>query len=256
MAVVVVAQLAGLIAMVIVLPLLPPGAPQARDLFWGAAAGVTVGIGIPLLYRALAVGRMAVVAPTTAVCAVLIPVTTAMVLGERPRSTTLAGIGLALVSIVLAGRHDHRADPPVSVTTGPGAGSGFWLALAAGVGIGLFYLTLARAAPTAGLWPVLVARSSSVLLLGGAAIVRRQSLRMALPVAAMVVAAGVIDMISNALYLIATHHGSLSVVVTLSSLYPASTVVLALVVLGERLGVLQVVGIVCALVAVLLIVAR
>jgi uncharacterized membrane protein len=79
---------------------------------------------------------------------------------------------------------------------------------------------------------------------------------MAAPVAATVIAGGVIDMLANALYLIATHNGPLSVVVTLSSLYPASTVVLALAVLGERLSVVQGAGIACALIAVLLIVGR
>ena len=79
-------------------------------------------------------------------------------------------------------------------------------------------------------------------------------MRMAAPVAAIVIAAGVVDMLANALYLIATRYGSLSVVVTLSSLYPASTVILARVILGERLSALQGVGIACALIAVVLIV--
>ena len=73
-------------------------------------------------------------------------------------------------------------------------------------------------------------------------------------VAAIAVAGGILDMLANLLYLVATRHGPLSIVVTFSSLYPASTVLLARTVLGERLNALQIAGIVCALVAVLLIV--
>jgi uncharacterized membrane protein len=79
---------------------------------------------------------------------------------------------------------------------------------------------------------------------------------MATSVAAIASVGGVIDMLANALYLLATHSGPLSVVVTLTSLYPATTVVLALAVLGERLSGRQGAGIVCALIAVLLIVGR
>ncbi len=198
---------------------------------------------------------MAVVAPTTAVCAVAIPVTAAMLLGERPSAGQMVGIALAIVAIVLvsqqrspageAGHHTlalHRLPP------------GLGLALLSGVAIGFFFLALARTASTAGLWPLLAARFVSVGFFGVAAVASGRSLRMAAPVAAIVIAAGIVDMLANALYLVATRYGPLSLVVPLSSLYPASTVVLARVVLGERLSAWQGVGIACALVAVLLIV--
>ena len=248
-----VSQSSGMVLLAVMLPLLPDAAPAMRDLGWGAVAGLAVGTGLALLYRALAVGRMAVVAPATAVCAVVIPVMAAMLLGERPGLRTLAGIALALVSLVLVSQ--QRAAPGAHPAAGlPSSGLG--LALLAGVGIGVFFLSLARTASTAGLWPLLAARCASAALFGVSTLARRWSLRMPPPVAAMVIAGGVIDMLANALYLIATHNGPLSVVVTLSSLYPASTVVLALAVLGERLSVLQGAGIACALIAVLLIVGR
>jgi drug/metabolite transporter (DMT)-like permease len=256
-AVVVVSQFSGMVVLAVMLPLLPDAAPAMRDLIWGAVAGVAIGAGLALLYRALAIGRMVVVAPTTAVCAVVIPVMAAMLLGERPGSRTLVGIALAIVSIVLVSQQRTRAAQGEHLPAAtPGPPSGLGLALLSGVAIGLFFLSLARTAPTAGLWPLLVARFASVALCGVSAIAGGRSLRMAAPVAAIVIAGGVIDMLANALYLIATHHGPLSVVVTLSSLYPAGTVVLALAVLGERLSALQGAGIACALVAVLLIVGR
>src|SRR5215210_204710 len=91
--VVVLSQLSGLVLLGLLLPLLPPASPSRTDLLWGAAAGLTGGIGVALLYRALAIGTMAVVAPTTAVCAVAIPVVVSVFLGERPVPPAVAGIG-------------------------------------------------------------------------------------------------------------------------------------------------------------------
>jgi len=240
----------GLVVLALMLPVLPAADPTRRDLFFGAVAGVAVGAGIGLLYRALAIGRMAVIAPTTAVCAVVIPVIVAMLWGERPGATTLVGIALAIASIALISRQRTTMGP----TGNPRAG--FGLALASGVGIGVFFLALSRVAPSAGLWPLLVARAVPALLFGIALIGDRRPLSMSRTLAAMVIGGGVLDMFANVLYLLATHHGPLSVVVTLSSLYPASTVLLALAALGERLTVLQAIGIACALLAVLLIVSR
>ena len=95
-AVVIVSQLAGLLLLAAMMPFLPDAQPSTRDLWWGMAAGVSGGVGVGLLYRALAVGTMALVAPTTAVCAVVIPVLAAVALGERPSMRVVAGIVLAL----------------------------------------------------------------------------------------------------------------------------------------------------------------
>jgi drug/metabolite transporter (DMT)-like permease len=123
------------------------------------------------------------------------------------------------------------------------------------VAIGLFFLSLAQAGSEAGMWPLLMARVVSVGLFALAALVGRRSMRMPAGVAALAIVCGVMDMLANALYLLAAQQGPLSIVVTLSSLYPASTVLLARVVLGERLNQWQVSGVGCALAAVLLIVS-
>jgi drug/metabolite transporter (DMT)-like permease len=105
------------------------------------------------------------------------------------------------------------------------------------------------------MWPLVASRGVSVLFFGPLALVSRASIRMPMRVAALALVCGVIDMLANALYLLATRHGPLSIVVTLSSLYPASTVLLARVVLGERLNLWQIFGVGCALAAVVLIVS-
>ena len=246
-ATVVVSQAAGLLLLVLLIPFLPAAA-TGSDLLWGGAAGLAGGIGVGLLYRALAIGTMAVVAPTTAVCAVLIPGAAETIAGERLGARTVAGILLALVAIVLVSQ--QSADD-----RGASGRKGLGLAVMSGVAIGFFYLALARTSADAGLWPLVAARGVSVSLFLGLAVAGRQPLRMAARPLAVVVGCGVLDMAANALYLLATRQGALSAVVTLASLYPASTVLLARVVLGERLSGRQAVGIVSALVAVVLIVS-
>jgi drug/metabolite transporter (DMT)-like permease len=254
--VVLVSQASGLVLLALMLPLLPPASPTRPDLLWGAAAGLTGGIGVALLYRALAIGTMAVVAPTTAVCAVAIPVVVSVLLGERPVPLAVAGISLGIVSIVLVSRQHSGAEPAghsLGATRRLPAGVG--TALASGVAIGFFFLSLAQTRSAAGMWPILVARLVSVTLFGTLAIAGRHSVRMPAPLAGLVILAGAIDMLANALYLLAAWQGPLSIVVTLSSLYPASTVLLARVVLGERLNSWQVTGVGCALAAIVLIVS-
>jgi drug/metabolite transporter (DMT)-like permease len=251
-AVVVIAQSAGLLALLLIVPFLPESSPSIPDLAWGGAAGVAGGAGVGLLYRALAVGRMAVVAPTTAVCAVVIPAAAGLLAGDRLATHTAIGMALALTAIVLVSRETGGSDARDGQHGLVPRGT--VIALAAGVAIGLFFLALARAAPAAGMWPLVCARFGSVALFGVLAIGTGQSLRLPRPIVKLAVSAGVLDMGANALYLLASQGGPLSVIVTLASLYPASTVLLARIVLGERLNTWQLSGVMCALVAIALIV--
>jgi uncharacterized membrane protein len=252
-AAVAVSQFAGLVLLAAMIAFLP-GVPSSRDLLWGVSAGLTGGAGVALLYRALAVGTMAVVAPTTAVCAVVVPVLAAFAMGERLKAITAAGIGLAIVGIFLVSqqeRPEHAADLRTTMrTVPPGIGIAVW----SGVAIGLFFLSLARTTGQGGLWPLLFARVTSVLLFVAIAVVTSRPLGMPAGVLKLAVGGGIFDMLANALYVVAARSGPLSVVVTLASLYPASTVVLAHVVLGERLSPMQKAGIFCTLTAVVVIV--
>jgi drug/metabolite transporter (DMT)-like permease len=254
-AVVVVSQLSGVVLLLAMLPFLPGSTPSTADIAWGAAAGVGGGVGVALLYRALAIGTMAVVAPTTAVCAVAIPVVAAFAYGERPAPITLLGMALAHVAIVRVSQEQATATAAGADAPSPSAlPRGMGIALWSGVAIGFFFLFLARTSAGAGLWPLVSARITSVVLFGAMAMATGRPLRMARPVATVAMVGGGIDMLANALYLVASRYGPLSVVVTLASLYPASTVILARVVLGERLNAWQQAGIACALIAIALIV--
>ena len=248
-AIVIVSQAAGLVLVSLLLVIDGSAPPGRVDWLWGGLAGLAGGIGVGLLYRALAVGVMAVVAPITAVCAVIVPVAVAVALGERPAPGEAAGIALALLAILLVSQESRGADPGLAQRRRSGVG----LALAAGVAIGLFFLALANTASDAGLWPLVAARMASVTLFATVAIITRRSLLMERSLALTAIAGGVLDMLANLLYLLATRRGPLTLAVTLSSLYPASTVMLARLVLHERLTARQWAGVLLALVAIVLI---
>lgn len=246
--VVVVSQAVGLALVLLALPLLPPASPTARDLAWGAASGLAGGIGLALLYRGLSIGLMSVVAPVTAVCAVIVPVAVGVALGERPSATASAGMLLAVAAIVLVSRTGPTGDAKPAATGVP-------VAIASGVAIGVFLVCLERTGASAGLWPLVPARVVSVSLFALAGVVSRQTLRPRRESMTTVLGGGALDMLANVLYLLAVRRGSLSIVATLTSLYPAATVILARIVLEERLRLVQGVGVACAALAIVLIVS-
>jgi drug/metabolite transporter (DMT)-like permease len=124
-----------------------------------------------------------------------------------------------------------------------------------GVGVGLFYVFLARSHAQAGMWPLADARLASVIVVSVFALVSGRSVTPRAGSWTPILFAGVLDIAANAFYLLATRHGLLALVAVLASLYPASTVLLARVLLKERLGPLQLTGVACALVAIALIAA-
>ena len=233
------------------LPVLPSSSHVRADFLWGVGSGVTGSIGVALLYRALSIGTMSIVAPTTAVCAAVVPVLLAVALGERPAVFAVAGIVLATVAIALLSRGEQvEGLPRRSQPSRAGVG----LALISGIAVGLFFFCLARTSGDAGLWPLIAGRLTSVPLFGLIVAARRKPIRMERRVAVTTIGCGVLDMLANVFYLLATRYGPLSLVATLASLYPASTVLLARFTLGERLTRSQALGVVCALGAVVLIV--
>ncbi|HET7458266.1 MAG TPA: EamA family transporter [Gemmatimonadaceae bacterium] len=245
-----VALVAGLVALLVAVPFVTAdAAPTTRDLMWGAASGAAGGVGVGLLYAALGMGRMSVVAPVTAVCGLAVPVLVGLALGERPSVPALAGVVLAAAAVVLISQgHETDADRP-----GANDARALVFSLASGVAIGAFYVCLQRTPPSAGLWPIVVARAVSVAGFVLVALVGRRPLTIARPTLWLVLVGGVIDTTANVLYLLAVRRGLLSVVATLASLYPASTVLLARLVLGERVRLVQAAGLAVAAVAVVLI---
>src|SRR5262245_9543031 len=186
--VVVVSQAAGVALLAIAMPLLPAATIVPADLLWGAAAGCAGGIGVALLYRGLASGPMSVVAPVTAVCAVVVPVVVGLSLGERPSGVTLAGIGLAVVAVALAGQSVHADEP------GHADPDRRWralrLAVSSGVMVGLFLVALGRTPASAGLWPLVAARAVSIALFCAVAIGAGDPIVLRGPAATIAIAGG------------------------------------------------------------------
>ncbi|GAB2935312.1 EamA family transporter [Nonomuraea fastidiosa] len=244
LSVVVLSQTAGLALILVLLPLLP-GAYGTLALSWGLAAGLAGAAGLVLFYRALATGVMSVVAPTTAVTSAALPVVFGLATGDRPGVQALVGVALALGAVLLVSQEGKGGGQvtPRSVL----------VSLAAGAGFGGFFILLSMAPDDSGLWPLVGARLSSVSVVALLALLTGRGLRPGAGSLPVIVAAGVLDMTANVLYLLAQRDGLLSLVAVLVSLYPASTLVLANRVLGERLRAVQIAGVVCALAAVALI---
>jgi len=217
------------------------------DLGWGALAGVAGGLGLMCFYPALARGPMSVVAPTTAVCSALLPALVGIGLDGWPSGWTTAGVLVALPAIGLAAREasgEHRVVEPLTVL----------LSVAAGIGFGAFFVAISAASEDSGMWPLLAARVASVSLV--ITVWSRRGRPTTRPVPGTgwyVAAAGCLDVLANGFYVLAVRGGSLTWVSVIGSMYPVSTVLLARLVLRERLGPLQRLGLGLAAVALVLV---
>jgi drug/metabolite transporter (DMT)-like permease len=241
--VLVIGQTIGLLLMMALAFLWREPLPSATDLSWGLAAGLASTVGLAALYRALAVGQMGIVAPLSAVLAAALPALFGIITEGMPGALKLLGFALALLGIWLV------------AGTGPSGGgrTGLGLAVLAGCAFGVFFILLHRAGASAIFWPLVAARSSSLVLVLPIAILRRQFPAPHLGLLMTILLAGTLDVTGNAFFVLAGQSGRLDVAAILSSLYPASTVLLAALLLGERMMRLQVVGVVAALAAIALI---
>jgi drug/metabolite transporter (DMT)-like permease len=225
-----------------------PGDPTLQDVAWGLAAGVGSGSGTAFLYRGLALGRMGVVAPVSAVGAVLVPLLVGLLTGERPDLLAWVGIVVALPGIWLVSREEGPVDGSTDTAGRLGTVEGFVDGVLAGLGFGVLFACLGQVPDTAGYWPLVANQVMSVLamalaavVLGGDPVPRRLA-----ELAGLV--PGVLAALAVLLFILATRHGLLSLSALITSLYPAFTVLLAVVVLRERVHRAQAIGLaLCAL---------
>lgn len=241
-AVVVLSQAMGL-PLLAVLVLLAGGEATTRVLLLGAAAGAVGGIGLTCLYRGLAIGRMSVVAPITAVGAAVVPLAWGLLQGERPGPAALVGVVVAIVAVGLVSRTGDDAIDGSDVPEPSAARPYLLLAVIAGTAFGGVFVLLAETGADAGFWPLVAGRLASITLLLIVGLATRQSFAPGTRLALLpMAAAGNLDMAANAIYLLAARRGLLALVAVLSSLYPVSTVLLARLALKEELLRVQVVG--------------
>ena len=246
--VIVVSQSAGLTVIAVTVAVAGEPAPDAGFVPYAAVAGLAGVCGLIAFYRGLASGKMSVVAPISSM-AVLVPVVVGIATGDRPSAVQAVGAAVGIAGIALASREasdESRGDSRVATGVG--------LALLSGLGFGSFFVAMDVAADYDPLWANLANRGTSLSLALVAVLVFRPSFRgvggRAVPALLVL---GVLEMAANVGVAFAATEGLLSLTSVLASLYPVVVVVLAWLLLHERLRGPQKAGVACALVGVALI---
>ena len=238
------AEIAGLLPFTALALLLREPIPAAVDMILGAGSSLLGLTGLLLLYRALASGQMTVAAPVSALFAALIPVIFGFITLGAPPPTTLLGFALALAAVWLISQ------------TGVGnrhfAFTDLRLSLLSGLFFGLYFLVIHRATLNAFFWPLAAARFAGFVAFGLYALIARQPALPPRDIWGLCVVNGIMDIGGNAFYVLAAQAGRIDVAAVLGALYPASTVLLAWIVLKERLTWLQTFGVFLAFAAIVL----
>lgn len=239
------------LTLLLMLALIVGGDVSHGAMLWGGLCGFSQAFGIWWFYAALGSGPISVVSPLTAILVAAIPVGAGLALGERPGAVAGVGVVLALAAVVLVSREASDRD----VTRHRFTTKVAWLTVGSGVAFGLNFVLIAQAPPEANLWPLVFSRLAASLTVvvvaaasGNLAVPRGQPLKLAL-------LAAVLDVGANIAMLLALHASLLSLAGVLMSLYPAATVLLAIIVLRERVTRWQALGMVLALAAVAMIAA-
>ena len=242
--VVVMSQFVSLVILSVGVYLINAGPFSLEAAFMGAIAGLCGSAGLVALYTGLARGPMGVVAPVTAVVAAVVPVLFSIFQIGIPGPTDLIGIMIALGAVWMISSGKKEANVHIE---------DLGLSVFAGLGFGLFFILIAKASAQAVLWPLIFARSSSIIAILLVGLLLRRIERPALDQLPIIALSGIFDTGGNIFYILATRYGRLDIAAVLSSLYPAATVFLAWMILKEKISRRQWVGVVLVFTAVILI---
>lgn len=210
------------------------------------AAGALGTSGLLLLYHAMMKGVMSIATPVSALLAVVVPVVFGSILEKPPGILILIAFFFALAAIWFISQSEHGIKDLVTHITD------LRLPLLAGVGFGLYFVLIHGATRDATFWPMVAARVGGVLILIIYMTIGRQSWKPARDATIMILLYGILDIGGNLFFVLAGQAGRLDVASVLSSLYPGSTVLLALIFLREHLSRTQWMGIFAALIAIIL----
>lgn len=238
-------QLAGLVLFTLLAVFTFEAIPSLTGVLWGALSSLLGVAGLIFLYRALAGGQMTIAAPVSALFAALIPVLFAFLTQGIPSLITLIGFALAFISVWLVSQSDGM-NLRFSITD-------LQLPLLSGLFFGLYFITLHQATLATFFWPIACARLAGVLVLGLIALLTRHPAMPPRNLWGMVILNGLLDVSGNGFYALAAKTGRLDLAAVLGALYPASTVLMAWILLKERISAIQTIGILSALAAILLL---
>lgn len=233
----------GLAALLVVVLVRRESLPPFADFAWGAVAGLFGLVGILLLFRAFATGRMGIVAPVSGVLATALPVIFNAITQGLPTYLQLIGFMVALLGIWLISRPERFGGRP----------AGLGLAILAGLCFGGFFITLDQVSEASTFWPLVAGRAASVAALLAFFAFTRRPLRLAHLPWGLFGLAGILDVGGNLFFLLAIQNGRLDVAAVLGSLYPAVTALLARFTIKESITRLQVIGVSAAMLAIVLI---
>jgi len=217
---------------------------HGQDLYLALGGAFLASIGVGSLYLGLAVGRMGVVAPVAAVLTAVTPALIGIVLQGPPSGLVLIGFVIAIVAVVIVSASPDHAE---------GRPSGLQYALVAGVSLGLLSVVFSRISLAYVFSPLAVLRAGVVTIFVVVVLVRRLPWRLPRSAWPLAVGVGVVDLVGNAAFITASRTGHLSIAAVLSSLYPVVTVLLAALLLRERITRSHAAGVALALVAIALI---
>jgi drug/metabolite transporter (DMT)-like permease len=241
-------EVSGLLVAIVAMAIAQDPFPSTRATLCALGAGTAGIVALGAFYRALAIGTMSIVAPISAT-GVVLPVIVGIGTGDRPGPIVLAGLVITTIGVIMASREVHEDEERATA-----ARTAILLALLASVGFGLYFIGADVAADDSVLWTVLLGRCVAIPFVGIAVLTRGVSMPRGGDLA-ILCAAGATDLGATALYGLANTHGDLSIVSVVGSLYPIATVVLARVVLDERVRAVQAAGVATALTGVALIAA-
>jgi drug/metabolite transporter (DMT)-like permease len=232
---------AGVVVLIPIAIWLLPGQLSGDVALWAIAGGAVGAVAMVLLYGALARGPMGIVSPLTAVMSAAIPVAVGLALGESLGWIAFVGMALAAVAVILVSRErgEHLRASPLALG----------LALGSGVAIGLYLTVLGLAPADSGIWTATIARAVSSALVVGVALVWLRPRTVTHFPWLLALVAGSLDALANGVFQLAAQRGDLAVVAVIGSLYPAATVILARLILKERMSGIQATGVALALAA-------
>lgn len=237
-----------------------------QTLFWGGLSGFAGTFAILFLYASLAIGPMSILSPLGALVSAIVPVAWEFFTGHTLSALAYTAIAVALVAVALVGFVPEKGAAKVTAR-------GLLFATFAGIGIGLYLICMHQTSPSSGFAPFVANRFVALSLMTIVVIVtavinalkRRGMFTGRAPRADMVVgdhgtvnwkrglqlalACGVFDTLGNVIILTGLHIGNMSVMAVLAALYPAGTILLATIMLKERIARVQMIGLALAIIA-------